>query len=99
MTTNVLVRGHGIDADLIRKLHPLIRQATPVTEQDPLLQSWTIELSRSDDIPILVDRLLESGIRLYELTPKHPSLEEVFLYWVQRKEQEQRHVYDREVNL
>jgi len=49
---------------------------------------WVLEVTTAENIPSLVAKLSEVGIKIYELTPLQPHLEEIFMYWVNRKEQE-----------
>ncbi|NBJ15889.1 MAG: ABC transporter ATP-binding protein [Dehalobacter sp. 4CP] len=49
---------------------------------------WQIEIESTEELPALVRTLSEHGIGVYELTPLEPHLEEIFLYWMNRKEPE-----------
>lgn len=49
---------------------------------------WLLQLAGEDGIPDLVNFLSGQGIRLYELTPRQPHLEDVFMHWIERKERE-----------
>ncbi|ASS76982.1 multidrug ABC transporter ATP-binding protein [Tumebacillus algifaecis] len=55
---------------------------------------FLLHLTAEEQIPELVNRLSQRGVMLYELLPTQPHLEDVFLYWVNRKEQE--HVLNRQ---
>lgn len=46
-----------------------------------------METTTAENIPSLVEKLSDSGVKIYELTPLQPHLEEIFMYWVNRKEQ------------
>lgn len=49
---------------------------------------WLIEIETAENIPALVRSLSDLGVGVYELTPLEPHLEEIFLYWMNRKEPE-----------
>ena len=49
---------------------------------------WLAELDREESVPALLEALIAGGIAVYEVTRKQQSLEEVFLYWIKRKEEE-----------
>lgn len=53
-----------------------------------LKAEWQIEIESAEDIPSLVRTLSDHGIGVYELTPLQPHLEEIFIYWMNRKEPE-----------
>lgn len=48
---------------------------------------WQIEVNSSRAIPLLIKHITERGGQIYGLTPVEPHLEEIFVYWVNRKEQ------------
>jgi ABC-2 type transport system ATP-binding protein len=49
---------------------------------------WQATLDRDGRVPALLEALIAKGIAVHEAVRKHPSLEEVFLYWINRKEGE-----------
>ncbi|OEH93498.1 ABC transporter ATP-binding protein [Bacillus solimangrovi] len=51
-------------------------------------QHWLITLNDEANIPHLVRTLQDNEKTLYQLTPKEPHLEEIFLHWVTKKEME-----------
>ncbi|NRR21846.1 ABC transporter ATP-binding protein [Brevibacillus sp. MS2.2] len=55
--------------------------------------TWLMTLDQDDRVPALLQQLIASGAGVHEVVRKQQSLEDVFLYWVQRKEGE-RHVAD-----
>ncbi|ARU61012.1 multidrug ABC transporter ATP-binding protein [Tumebacillus avium] len=55
---------------------------------------FLLHLTGEERIPELVNTLSQRGVMLYELLPVQPHLEDVFMYWVNRKEQE--HVHNRQ---
>lgn len=80
------------------------REALPewVLEQKELRQgaestSWLLTLSDEKKIPKLVRTLASQQMDVYQVTPKHQSLEDIFMYWINQKEQ-QTHVDNFKVN-
>ncbi|GED57439.1 ABC transporter ATP-binding protein [Brevibacillus formosus] len=55
--------------------------------------TWLMTLDQDNRVPALLQQLIASGAGVHEVVRKQHSLEEVFLYWVQKKEGE-RHVAD-----
>jgi ABC-2 type transport system ATP-binding protein len=49
---------------------------------------WLAELDREEQVPVLLEALIAGGIAVHEAARKQQSLEEVFLYWIKRKEEE-----------
>ncbi|MFC0524370.1 ABC transporter ATP-binding protein [Pontibacillus salicampi] len=47
---------------------------------------WVIQLEKENQIPFLIDTLAAKGISMYEVTPITPHLEDVFMHWVNKKE-------------
>ncbi|WP_047152364.1 ABC transporter ATP-binding protein [Aneurinibacillus tyrosinisolvens] len=60
--------------------------------------TWLVTLHNEEHIPALVQRFTSHGALLYQVTPKQQHLEDVFMYWVNRKEQET-YVGDRQIIL
>lgn len=50
------------------------------------LTHWLLTLQAEEDIPKLVRVLQENSYTLYQLTPRQPSLEDVFLHWMSNVE-------------
>ncbi|TCP52742.1 ABC-2 type transport system ATP-binding protein [Tumebacillus sp. BK434] len=73
---------------LVTGWEPLEHHSNDGTER------YLLALTGEERIPELVNRLSQRGVMLYELLPMQPHLEDVFLYWVNRKEQE--HVHNRQ---
>ncbi|MDR6225598.1 ABC transporter ATP-binding protein [Desmospora profundinema] len=48
--------------------------------------TWLLTLSEEKQIPALVSALTDRGMKVYQVTPRQQSLEELFMYWVNRKE-------------
>lgn len=96
--TQVQIRAEGVTPALWQALQHLILRAQPL-ESSPALTGtrWEIQLAHEDQIPDLVEHLHRAGVRLYEVTPRQPALEDVFLHWVGRKEQE--HAHHRQTRL
>lgn len=96
--TSVRVRALGATAELWTRLQPLVQGVERLDERaTDGTTRWLVHLAQEEQIPELVQALAAAGIPLYELTPQQPGLEEVFLYWVQRKEEE--HAHNRQTGL
>lgn len=61
--------------------------------QEENRDTWLMTLDQDNRVPALLQQLIASGAGVHEVVRKQHSLEEVFLYWVQKKEGE-RHVAD-----
>ncbi|HEU4964020.1 MAG TPA: ABC transporter ATP-binding protein [Bacilli bacterium] len=101
--TQVVVRATGLTEAVWQQLSSLVLQAQPMDEAGSVADTeaptrWMVQVEREESLPLLVQRLSELGVLLYELTPQQPHLEDVFLHWVQGKEG-QPHVDDRQVVL
>ncbi|WP_286887120.1 ABC transporter ATP-binding protein [Aneurinibacillus sp. UBA3580] len=72
---------------LWESLAPIVVKAEPIRKEDDR-SYWLVTLSDERDIPVLIHRLSEAGISLYHVIPRIPRLEDVFMYWVSRKESE-----------
>lgn len=57
--------------------------------------TWLLTLDQDNRVPALLQALVGQGAAVHEVVQKQQSLEEVFLYWVQKKEGEA-HVADHE---
>ncbi|MBH0330550.1 multidrug ABC transporter ATPase [Brevibacillus brevis] len=64
-----------------------------LVRQEEDRDTWLITLDQDNRVPALLQQLVASGAGVHEVVRKQQSLEDVFLYWVQRKEGE-RHVAD-----
>jgi ABC-2 type transport system ATP-binding protein len=92
--TQVEVRVDQLDPLVTERLQALAQHIEPLEYQhNDGTSRWLIRLDDEERIPALVDLLSGQGVRLYELTPRLPHLEDVFLHWINRKEQE--HANDR----
>ncbi|SDX38322.1 ABC-2 type transport system ATP-binding protein [Marininema mesophilum] len=47
--------------------------------------TWVVTLNHLDNVPDLVSYLAEKGLAVYQVTPQAPMLEDIFMYWVNRK--------------
>ncbi len=56
-----------------------------VAERRPV-QHYTFELADEELLPLIAEHVLAAGARLYALTPRRPSLEEIFLEIVGRED-------------
>lgn len=54
--------------------------------QDADRSTWLLTLDRDNRVPELLQALIARGVAVHEVVQKQQSLEEVFLYWVQKKE-------------
>lgn len=88
-----LTLGSGSQAAL-EQLPSFVTQKSLV-KSEAKLEQWLITLDRDGRVPQLLEALLASGADVHEVVRKRQSLEEVFLYWVRRKEGE-RDVADHE---
>ncbi|WP_429843461.1 ABC transporter ATP-binding protein [Brevibacillus sp. FIR094] len=59
---------------------------------------WLMTLDQDNRVPTLLQQVIASGAGVHEVVRKQQSLEDVFLYWVQRKEGE-RHVADHQNHI
>lgn len=48
--------------------------------------AWLLTLSEPSQIPALVSTLTSRQIDVYQVTPKQQNLEEIFMYWINKKE-------------
>jgi ABC-2 type transport system ATP-binding protein len=97
--TQVEVRAEGVSSELWAQMQGLVVQAEALEYHVADGTSrWLVQLPAEGDIPLFVERLGTFGARLYELTPRQPKLEDVFVYWVNRKEREQ-HGDDRQISF
>ena len=87
--TQVEIRVDQLTASVTERLKRIASSIEPLEHhrQDGTSR-WLLHLSEEEQIPDLVDLLREQGIRLYELTPRQPHLEDVFVHLINRKEQE-----------
>ncbi|MFD2170667.1 ABC transporter ATP-binding protein [Tumebacillus lipolyticus] len=93
--TRVQIRAAGLTKGILNSLDGLIRAWEPVdSSAEDNTQRFLLQLSGDDQIPELVNLFSQRGVMLYELVPIQPHLEDVFLHWVNRKEQE--HVLNRQ---
>jgi ABC-2 type transport system ATP-binding protein len=88
----VQIRAGGLTPEVFASLEGLIAGYEPMEHHaDDGTGRFLLHLTGEDRIPELVHRLSQKGVMLYELMPMQPHLEDVFLYWVNRKEQEHDH--------
>lgn len=73
---------------VLREEMPAFVHDTALLKQDGHLHSWLLTLDRDGRVPALLEALIARGAIVHEVVRKRQSLEEVFLYWVQRKEGE-----------
>ncbi|GAX88597.1 ABC transporter ATP-binding protein [Effusibacillus lacus] len=95
--SQVEISGYQIGAVLEGQQFPMIQHWEQRSTSGEY-EAWHVTLDKDDSIPDLVQALSAAGARIYQVVRKEPHLEDVFLYWVNRKEQE-RSVDDRKVSL
>jgi ABC-2 type transport system ATP-binding protein len=60
---------------------------------------WLLTLKQEENIPIIIRYLSEKEIMIYQVTPRQPHLEDVFMYWVNRKEEQSAYVDSSKANI
>lgn len=71
----------------LEQLTPYV-QETEFMRHDADQERWLVTLDQDGRVPALVQALASQGAAVHEIVRKQQSLEEVFLYWVQKKEGE-----------
>lgn len=84
----VKVRAEGADEAVWSDLSSLVQGARLLSHQEGRPAEWQIQCSSEADVPEIIRALSARDIKLYEVTPVQLHLEEVFMYWVERKERE-----------
>ncbi|NRR04686.1 ABC transporter ATP-binding protein [Brevibacillus sp. RS1.1] len=79
-------------AGLPNELPSFVTESRLVRQEEDR-DTWLLTLDQDNRVPALLQQLIASGAGVHEVVRKQQSLEDVFLYWVQRKEGE-RHVAD-----
>lgn len=59
-----------------------------LVRQEEDRDTWLMTLDQDNLVPSLLQQLIASGASVHEVVRKQQSLEDVFLYWVQKKEGE-----------
>ncbi|MFT9848718.1 ABC transporter ATP-binding protein [Aneurinibacillus sp. REN35] len=77
--------------DLWNRVSPLVQSADLLSEAGEKSQ-WLIGLSAEDDVAQLIHQLSTMGISIYQVIPRVPHLEDVFMHWVNQKEEQDSHV-------
>lgn len=72
---------------LLEQLPPYVH-GKEFMRNDGEQQRWLITLDQNKRVPELLGALITEGAAVHEVVRKQQSLEEVFLYWVQKKEGE-----------
>ncbi|MED0680010.1 ABC transporter ATP-binding protein [Aneurinibacillus thermoaerophilus] len=81
------------------ELSPFIIQKECTGFTDEGRTHWLLTLKQEEDIPVMIRHLSDKGIAIYQATPRQPHLEDVFMYWVNKKEAQTAHVDNRETNM
>lgn len=85
--SEIKLRAQGLTQEIVNTMNSLVQNAE-LLSQTQEISEWRIQLSSGEAVPELVHRLSGMGIGLYEVISLQPHLEEVFMYWVERKERE-----------
>lgn len=51
------------------------------------LTRWTVQMEKQEQVPALISSLASAGVPVFEVTPITPHLEDVFMHWVNQKEE------------
>jgi ABC-2 type transport system ATP-binding protein len=81
------------------ELSPFIIQKECTGFTDEGRTHWLLTLKQEENIPAIIRYLSNKGIAIYQATPRQPHLEDVFMYWVNKKEGQTAHVDDREADM
>lgn len=84
----VKVRAEGADEAVWSDLGSMVQAVRPLTRKEGLPAEWQLQCASEEVVPEIIRLLSAKGVKLYEVTPVQPHLEEVFMYWVERKERE-----------
>lgn len=84
----VILRAEGLSEQVWSSFDQLVKSAQSLPDSDQSGTRWQIQCHAWDAVPEIIRLLCEKGIAIYEVTPIQPHLEEVFMYWVERKERE-----------
>lgn len=82
------------ESDKLQANVPAYVTDTRLIRQKEGQATWLFTLDEEGRVPALLAELIAGGVAVHEVIRKQQSLEEVFLYWVQKKEGEA-HVADR----
>lgn len=74
----------GTDTPVWKELHPVVQDAQLV-KRNGERTSWLITLEEKEQIPALVHALSLRSVDIYQLNPKQPQLEEIFMQCVSGK--------------
>ncbi len=85
--SEIKLRAQGLTQDILNTMNSLV-QNTELLSQTQEISEWRVQLSSGEAVPELIHHLSGMGIGLYEVVSLQPHLEEVFMYWVERKERE-----------
>ncbi|MFD3449413.1 ABC transporter ATP-binding protein [Microbacteriaceae bacterium 4G12] len=85
--TEVEVTISGKDEVLAKALPSFVKRVKKL-EGRQNRSRWMITLGQEDDIPRLLQAFVSLNIPVYQLNPVQPHLEDVFMYWLNRKEGE-----------
>ncbi|QRG66271.1 ABC transporter ATP-binding protein [Brevibacillus choshinensis] len=80
---SVEIKGQRFAEDL-----PAFAVGTELMRRDADQERWLVTLDQEGRVPALLQTLMARGAAVHEVVRKQQSLEEVFLYWVQKKEGE-----------
>ncbi|TWH56867.1 ABC-2 type transport system ATP-binding protein [Desulfitobacterium sp. LBE] len=85
--SEIKLRAQGLTQEILNTVNSLVQNAELLSRTQEISE-WRVQLSSGEAVPELIYRLSGMGIGLYEVVSLQPHLEEVFMYWVERKERE-----------
>ncbi|MBN6187887.1 ABC transporter ATP-binding protein [Aneurinibacillus sp. BA2021] len=78
-------------ADLWDRVSTFVHHADLLSEAGDKKQ-WLVSLAAEEDVAPLIHQLSAMGISIYRVLPRTPHLEDVFMHWVNQKEEQYSHV-------
>ncbi len=85
--TTIEIMAAGMGEAMARLDHPAVTGTERVGAKEGK-DIWRLTLDEEEAIPDVIDRLSSQGARIYQVVRKEPGLEDVFIYWINRKEME-----------
>lgn len=78
-------------ADIWTRASDIVHSANLMSKDEERAQ-WLVSLSAEDDVAQLIRQLSAMDISIYRVVPRTPHLEDVFMHWVNQKEEQYSHV-------
>lgn len=85
--SEIKLRAHGLTSETLSSMSSLVHDVKLLSQGNEISE-WQVQCSSGEAVPEIIHRLCQMGIRLHEVVSIQPHLEEVFMYWVERKERE-----------